>query len=213
MIQPKLRFFDLTMIIVSMVIGIGIFRNPSIIAKSAGSESIFFLAWVVGALVSICGALTFAEIGSRFPVAGGYYKMFSLCYHPAIAFMFIWTYIMLDAGATASVALTGAQYIAPVILPASLQNGMGDKLMFFLIVGILFFSLPWNTNGRAYAKRVEYREDWTDINFYLRYFFYSSKSQYRTSDRRQRFISKLFESTRRKFDRSVLHVRRLSKQR
>ena len=139
MIQPKLRFFDLTMIIVSMVIGIGIFRNPSIIAQSAGSEGIFFLAWIVGALVSICGALTFAEIGSRFPVAGGYYKMFSICYHPAMAFMLIWTYILLNAGSTAAVAFTGAQYITPVILPASLQNPSGEKLMFFFIVVILFF--------------------------------------------------------------------------
>src|SRR6185295_99952 len=139
MIQPKLRFFDLTMIIVSMVIGIGIFRNPSVIAQSAGSESVFFLAWIVGALVSICGALTFAEIGSRFPVAGGYYKMFSLCYHPTVAFMLIWTYIMLNAGSTAAVAFTGAQYIAPVILPSSLQNTTGEKLLFFSIVAILFF--------------------------------------------------------------------------
>ena len=138
-IKPKLRLFDLIMIIISMVIGIGIFRNPSIIAQHAETQTIFYLAWIVGALVSICGALTFAEIGSRFPVAGGYYKMFSLCYHPVIAFMLIWTYIMLNAGSTASVALIGAQYISPYILPFSMQNPSGEKLMFFLIVAILFF--------------------------------------------------------------------------
>lgn len=137
-IKPKLGFFDLTMIIVSMVIGIGIFRNPSIIAQHAGKETIFFLAWILGAVVSICGALTFAEIGSRYPVAGGYYKLFSLCYHPAIAFMLIWTYILLNAGSTAAVAFIGAQYITPVIMPASLQNASGEKLMFYLIIGLLF---------------------------------------------------------------------------
>ncbi len=137
-IKPKLGFFDLTMIIVSMVIGIGIFRNPSIIAQHAGNETIFFLAWVLGAIVSICGALTFAEIGSRYPVAGGYYKLFSLCYHPAIAFMLIWTYILLNAGSTAAVAFIGAQYITPVIMPVSLQNASGEKLMFYLIIGLLF---------------------------------------------------------------------------
>ena len=137
-IKPKLGFFDLTMIIVSMVIGIGIFRNPSIIAQHAGNESVFFLAWILGAVVSICGALTFAEIGSRYPVAGGYYKLFSLCYHPALAFMLIWTYILLNAGSTAAVAFIGAQYITPVIMPASLQNASGEKLMFYLIIGLLF---------------------------------------------------------------------------
>lgn len=139
MIKPTLRFFDLTMIIVSMVIGIGIFRNPSIIAASAGSSTIFLLAWIVGAAVSICGALTFAEIGSRFPVAGGYYKMFSLCYHPTIAFMLIWTYIMLNAGSTAAVAFIGAQYITPIIIPGTSTAATGEKLIFICIVGILFF--------------------------------------------------------------------------
>ncbi len=137
-IKPKLGFFDLTMIIVSMVIGIGICRNPSIIAQHAGSATVFFIAWTAGALVSICGALTFAEIGSRFPVAGGYYKLFSLCYHPAVAFMLIWTYILLNAGSTAVVVFTGAQYITPVLLPASLQNANGEKMMFFFIVAVLF---------------------------------------------------------------------------
>ena len=138
MIQPKLRLFDVTMIVVSMVIGIGIFRNPAIIAASAGSETIFYLAWIVGALVSICGALTFSEIGSRLPVAGGYYKMFTISYSPTIAFMLIWTYLILNAGATAAVAFTGAQYITPVILPAALQNGEGEKIIFFAIMIILF---------------------------------------------------------------------------
>lgn len=138
-LKPQLRFFDLTMIIISMVIGIGIFRNPAVIAQSAGSENIFFLAWMLGAFVSICGALTFSEIGSRFPVAGGYYKMFSRCYHPAIAFMLIWTYIMLNAGSTAVVAFTGAQYISPVILPPAWQNATGEKLVFLSIIATLFF--------------------------------------------------------------------------
>lgn len=137
-IKPKLGLFDLTMIIVSMVIGVGIFRNPNIIAQNAGSEGIFFLAWLLGAAVSICGALTFAEIGSRYPVAGGYYKLFSLCYHPALAFMLIWTYILLNAGATAVVAFTGAQYITPVVMPISLQNMSGEKMVFLVIITVLF---------------------------------------------------------------------------
>src|SRR5690349_21427071 len=96
--KARLNYFDLTMIIISMVIGIGIFRNPSIIAQQAGNETIFFSAWIIGAIISMCGALTFAEIGSRFPAAGGYYKTFSYCYHPTLAFMLIWTYLALNAG-------------------------------------------------------------------------------------------------------------------
>ena len=75
MIQSKLGRFDLTMIIISLVIGIGIFKTPGIVAEKAGSENIFYLAWMIGGIISVFGALTFAEIGARLPVAGGFYKI------------------------------------------------------------------------------------------------------------------------------------------
>ena len=65
MIKPKLGLFDLTMIVVSLVIGMGIFRTPVEVAQKSIVPVIFFLAWILGAIVSLFGALTFAEIGSR----------------------------------------------------------------------------------------------------------------------------------------------------
>ena len=116
-IKPKLRMYDLTMIVAGLVIGMGIFRVPSEVALKAGMPSVFFLAWITGALVSLCGALTFAEIGSRFPVAGGFYKIFSHCYHPSFAFMVNWIMVISNAASVAGVAIMGAEYIAPVLLP------------------------------------------------------------------------------------------------
>ena len=135
-IRPRLGFFDLTMIVISLVIGIGIFRTPQIVAQNAGIPQIFFLAWIVGGIVSVCGALTFAEIGSRYPVAGGFYKTFSYCYHPAVAFMLNWVLVVINAGSCAGVALIGAEYINPV-LPVSLQNSMGIKITVIAVVAIL----------------------------------------------------------------------------
>ena len=85
-VKPKLRLFDLTMIVVGLVIGMGIFRTSSDAANAAVTPSVFFIAWFAGGLVALCGALTYAEIGSRYPVTGGYYKIFSYAYHPSIAF-------------------------------------------------------------------------------------------------------------------------------
>ena len=126
------------MIIVSLVIGIGIFRSPAIVAQKAGSPAIFFTAWILGGLVSICGALTFAEIGSRFPVAGGFYKIFSHCYHPAYAFMLNWSLVITNAASAVGVAIVGAEYINPILLPASLQNDMGIKLTAVIAIMVLF---------------------------------------------------------------------------
>jgi len=117
-IKPKLKTFDLTMIVTGLVIGMGIFRVPSEVAQKAGIPLIFFLAWILGAVVSFIGALTFAEIGSRYPVAGGFYKIFSYCYHPCLAFMVNWIIVISNAASTAGVAIMGAEYIAPVLLPS-----------------------------------------------------------------------------------------------
>ena len=120
--------FDLTMIVAGLVIGMGIFRVPSEVALKAGVPLVFFMAWITGAVVSFIGALTFAEIGSRYPVAGGFYKIFSYCYHPCFAFMVNWIIVISNAGATAGVAIMGAEYIAPVLLP-SMDHGTAIKVI------------------------------------------------------------------------------------
>ncbi|MFN0204008.1 MAG: APC family permease [Bacteroidia bacterium] len=137
-IQPKLRTWDLTMIVVNLVIGVGIFRSPQLVAKDAQTPLIFFLAWVMGGVVSFCGALTFAEIGARYPAAGGFYKLFSHCYHPAFAFMMNWVLVINNAAACAGVAIMGAEYISPIILPQSYQNQTGITMIVLGIIGILY---------------------------------------------------------------------------
>ena len=67
----KLNLFSLTMIVIGLVIGLGIFRTSSDAAKAALTPNVFFFAWVAGGLIALCGALTYAEIGSRLPVTGG----------------------------------------------------------------------------------------------------------------------------------------------
>src|SRR5687768_18101091 len=113
--KPKLRLFDLTMIVVGLVIGMGIFRTASDAANAAISPSVFFIAWIAGGLVALCGALTYAEIGSRYPVTGGYYKIFSYCYHPSVAFAINCIILVSNAASLAGVALIGSEYLANVL--------------------------------------------------------------------------------------------------
>lgn len=111
----KLNLFSLTMIVVGLVIGMGIFRTSKDAAEAALTPGIFFAAWIVGGLVAFCGALTYAEIGSRYPVTGGYYKIFSYAYHPSIAFSINCVILISNAASLAGVALIGSEYIAPVL--------------------------------------------------------------------------------------------------
>lgn len=136
-IKPRLGLFDLTMIVVSLVIGMGIFRTPVEVAQKAQIPEIFFVAWALGAVVSLFGALTFAEIGSRYPVAGGFYRIFSHCYHPAFAFMVNWMTVISNAASTASVAIIGAEYIHPILFPG-MQSGVAIKIITLSSIAVLY---------------------------------------------------------------------------
>jgi APA family basic amino acid/polyamine antiporter len=116
-IRARLSTFDIAMVVFSLVVGIGIFRTPAIVAGAAGSTSLFFAAWIAGGLISLMGALTFAEIGSRHPRAGGYYRVVADCYHPTLAFMLNWSQTLMQGAGAAGVAFIGADYLMPVLLP------------------------------------------------------------------------------------------------
>jgi basic amino acid/polyamine antiporter, APA family len=120
--KNKLGLFDLTMIVVGLVIGMGIFRTSSDAANAAITPSIFFIAWAAGGLIALCGALTYAEIGSRFPITGGYYKIFAECYHPSIAFSINCIILISNAASMAGVALIGSEYISQVIWKEGTDN-------------------------------------------------------------------------------------------
>ena len=106
---------------VSLVVGMGIFRTPANVAKAVSSPYIFYAAWIAGGLIALCGALTYAEIGSRMPVTGGYYKVFAYAYHPSIAFAINCIILVSNAASLAAVALVGGEYITGVLIPSS-QN-------------------------------------------------------------------------------------------
>jgi APA family basic amino acid/polyamine antiporter len=132
--KKQLGLFDLSMIVVSLVIGMGIFRTPVNVAKQAQIPELFYLSWIIGGLVAYGGALIYAEIGSRFPVTGGYYKIFSACYHPSIAFAVNGIVVMANASAMAGVTLIGSEYLSSVILPVDMQTD-------FYKIGIAGFAI------------------------------------------------------------------------
>jgi basic amino acid/polyamine antiporter, APA family len=113
--KNKLNLVDISLIVVSLVIGMGIFRNPASVAATSGNETIFFLLWIAGGLIALCGALTYAEIGQRLPAMGGYYKVFAECYHPSVGFSVNAIILISNAASLAVVALIGADYVSDLL--------------------------------------------------------------------------------------------------
>jgi len=137
-IEAKLSAFDAAMVVVSLVIGIGIFRTPAIVAAAAGSSGRFLAAWAVGGLISLVGAFTFAEIGSRRPRAGGYYKVVADCYHPALAFMLNWAQALMQGAGAAGVAFIGAEYLLPLIVRGHRSPSLTLATACALMMALLF---------------------------------------------------------------------------
>jgi APA family basic amino acid/polyamine antiporter len=109
----RLGLFDLTMLATGASIGSGIFRTPSTILASLPSPWWAFAAWTLGGLVTIAGALTFAELGAMMPKAGGMYVYLSEAYGDLVGFLQGWAYFLVVAtGAIAALALVFAEYVS-----------------------------------------------------------------------------------------------------
>ena len=132
----KLNLFSLTMIVIGFVIGMGIFRAAATSAKDAISPAVYFSAWAIGGLVALCGALTYAEIGSRYPVTGGYYKVFAKAYHPSIAFAINCIILVSNAASISGVALIGSGYLLK-LFPGNWTDI--DKALLSSVAIIIFY--------------------------------------------------------------------------
>lgn len=149
--KNKLNLFSMTMIVIGLVIGMGIFRTSKDAAEAALNPTMFFTAWIVGGLVAFCGALTYAEIGSRYPITGGYYKVFSYAYHPSIAFAINCIILVSNAASVAGVALIGSEYIAPVLF----NNGTTDVIKAFIAMGAIGLFYGVNLMGLKLSSQAQ----------------------------------------------------------
>ena len=137
----QLRLFDLTMIVVGLVIGMGIFRTASDAASASLTPSIYFAAWISGGIIALCGALTYAEIGSRYPVTGGYYKIFAACYHPSVAFAINCIILISNAASLSGVALIGSEYLSQLLFDEPASDLVKSLIAMSAIVVFYFVNL------------------------------------------------------------------------
>ena len=127
MSEPKLvrqiGLFDATMIMVGIVIGSGIYLSTGIIAASIPSAGLILLAWVVGGLLTLAGAFTYAELGAAMPEAGGQYVYINKAYGELAAFLFGWIFFFAYmTGGMAFLALAFIEYLAYFFPALSTDN-------------------------------------------------------------------------------------------
>ncbi|HEY0377338.1 MAG TPA: amino acid permease [Pyrinomonadaceae bacterium] len=102
-------------LVISGVIGVGIFIYPATMAKSLGSPLLLLAVWLVMGFAALCGALCYGELATRFPEAGGGYVYLREAYGPGVAFLYGWMLLLvLDPGLTAALAVSVADYAANI---------------------------------------------------------------------------------------------------
>jgi APA family basic amino acid/polyamine antiporter len=112
-----LRFRDLLLLFVGSVIGSGIFRTPGPLLRQVdGSVGLALLVWTVGGVLSLLGALTYAELAASNPEAGGLYCYIRDGFGRASAFFYGWClFLVIASGSVAALARVFSEYLAKII--------------------------------------------------------------------------------------------------
>jgi APA family basic amino acid/polyamine antiporter len=116
--QQRLGLFDATMLVAGSMIGSGIFLVSSDIARDVGSSGWLLLVWLLTGVITVLGALSYAELAAMMPHAGGQYVYLREAYSPVWGFLYGWTlFLVIQTGTIAAVAVSFAKFLG-VFFPA-----------------------------------------------------------------------------------------------
>lgn len=128
---------DASLLVIGAVIGSGIFLTPSVIARHTQNIEGLLLVWVMGGILSFCGALSFAELGSMFPRAGGVYAFLDEAYGSLPAFLYGWcTFFVMIPGSIATLGTAFAIYLT-YLTPLSMWVAKSAALLIILALTIV----------------------------------------------------------------------------
>jgi APA family basic amino acid/polyamine antiporter len=110
-LRRSLSLFDLTLIAIGSSIGSGIFLTPALIAQSLDSPLWILGIWLLGGVMALSGALTYAELGAMIPRAGGLYAFLTEAYGGSIGFLYGWAYfLVVNTGGLGALSIAFSTY-------------------------------------------------------------------------------------------------------
>jgi APA family basic amino acid/polyamine antiporter len=146
----KLGLFDSTMLVAGTMIGSGIFIVSADIARDVGSTGWLLVVWVLTGIMTIIGALSYAELAAMMPHAGGQYVYLREAFSPLWGFLYGWTlFLVIQTGSIAAVAVAFAKFLG-VLVPK-----LGTDQRFFKLENLDWsLSLPWM--DEPFFRRTEF---------------------------------------------------------
>ncbi|WP_263383093.1 APC family permease [Granulicella arctica] len=168
LLKRQLGFFDASMIVVGVMIGSGIFIVPANMARVLGSPGWLLLAWVFAGVLTVSAAISFGELSSMMPGAGGMYLYLSEAYSPLWGFLYGWTFFtVIQTGSIAAVAVAFARFsgvlfpwiseahylVHPIGLSAHYAISLSTAQM--VALGVILMLTGTNALGLKYGKWVQ----------------------------------------------------------
>jgi APA family basic amino acid/polyamine antiporter len=163
-----LNLFDCTMVVIGVMIGSGIFIVSADMSRMIGSPGWMLMAWVLTGVLTIAAALSYGELASMLPHAGGMYIYLREAFSPLWGFLYGWTlFMVIQTGTIAAVAVAFARFSSLIFPPISesrylippihLSAGYAVSLSTAQIVAIAVIALlTWtNSRGLEYGKVVQ----------------------------------------------------------
>ncbi len=146
---PSFSTFSSVAVIVGIVVGIGIFRLPPIIAANSAGELQFILFWVAGGFISLMGALCYAELSSVMPDSGGEYYFLRKAFGPATGFFLSWGRMtVIQTGSLALVAFILGDYATVILDLGTYSSSLYAAATIIVLTGL-------NIMGTVHSRKTQ----------------------------------------------------------
>ena len=151
-----LSLTDAIALIVGIVIGAGIFRTPSLVAANTDSGTMFLIVWLAGGLVSLVGALCYAELTTAFPNTGGDYHFLMRAFGKRLAFLFAWARMsVIQTGSIALLAFIFGDYASRIFGLGEYSSVIYAALVVISLTAINILGITFGTGTQKVLTAIE----------------------------------------------------------
>jgi APA family basic amino acid/polyamine antiporter len=179
MLPRSLDKKDAYLLIVGNIIGVGIFTTTGYIAQYVPTATAMILLWSFGGILTFCGGITYSELSTRFPLAGGDFHYLSQAYHPLLGFLFGWAaFVVMYTGSIAVIAVGFSQYLLNLFPEYWRVNSLSIPVIGYhisanqiLSIFIIFLFTYLNTFGIEYGSKWQNLFTLTSLSVLLIFIF------------------------------------------
>jgi basic amino acid/polyamine antiporter, APA family len=156
--RRELGLFDAVVVVAGGIVGVGIFANPSNVARVISDPVLILVAWAIGGAVALIGAFVWAELASRYPHVGGQYVYLKRAYHPVVGFLYgVALLFIINGGSLAAVSILFATYVDRSFLtlgPSGVRLAAAAALLTLTAVNVVGVRAGTRTNNLLMAAKV-----------------------------------------------------------